>query len=116
MSALTALPRSSFSPAVLPRRLRYRQGPNFLVVFRFHHPQDHHGMVTFRVHDPFNLALDVRGQAGQNGRSGPALHKRLSINRRAVRTGREEKPAGYILLPVAYDMERRYPALRRVCA
>jgi hypothetical protein len=75
---------------------------------------DHHGVISLGIDNLFNPAFDVRGQAGQYRRSGPALHKRFSIYRRAVRTGREEKPPGDLMLPVCDDVERGDPAFRQV--
>ena len=67
-------------------------------------------MIPVRIDNPFDPAFNVRRQAGQYGRSGPALHKRLSVNLRAVRAGREEKPPGDFMLPVCHDVERGNPA------
>ena len=70
-------------------------------------------MIPVRIDNLFKLALDVRGQAGQYGGSGPALSERLSVDRAAVCTGREEKPAGDFVLPVCDDVERGNPAFRQ---
>ena len=47
-------------------------------------------MIPVRIDNLLNPALDVRGQAGQYGRGGPALRKWFSVDRAAVCTGREE--------------------------
>src|SRR6266436_6000723 len=52
---------NSLSPAVFPWRLRYGQWPHPFPAFGLHYPQDHHRMIAVRLHDPFDLAFDVRG-------------------------------------------------------
>ncbi len=66
--------------------------------FRIDYPQDHQRMVPVRVHDPFNLAFDVRWQIGQYGRRGFPVYDRLAVDRAAPGSGREEKPAGDVLI------------------
>jgi len=59
-------------------------------------------MIPVRIDNLFKLALDVRGQAGQYGgsRSLPSANG-SPLNRAAVCTGREEKPAAISCCPSA---------------
>ena len=70
-------------------------------------------MIAVGIDNLLNLAFDVRRQAGQYGRSGPALRKRFSVDRAAICPGREDKLAGDFILPVCHDVERRNPAFRQ---
>ena len=63
-------------------------------------------MIAVGIDNLLNLAFDVRRQAGQYGRSGPALRKRFSVDRAAICAGREDKLAGDFILPVCHDVER----------
>src|SRR5882724_3754024 len=105
LSNTTKRSTGSLSPAVFPRRVRHGQGSDAIPAFGFHHAQDHHRMITVGIHDPLELALDMRWQVGQHGRGGRALHERFAVDRSADRMRGEEKPLGDFLLPVAHDVQ-----------
>src|SRR5207245_281572 len=101
---------SSLSPAVFPRRLRYGQRSHLVPAFGLLLPQDHHRMIPIRIHDPLDLAFDVRGQVRQHGCSSPSFHEGFAVYRSTRRFGWREEPPGDLLLSVAHDMEHSGPA------
>lgn len=88
----------------MPRRVGNGEGPHLLAAFCVHRPQDHQRVIAVRVDDALDLAFDVRGQAGEYRRAGPAFRKRLAVDRSVLPARRKEKPPRNLLLPVAHDV------------